>query len=197
MPQHLLGNKKMGLLFVLSAPAGGGKTTLVEMLTQEFDAVVQSVSYTTRQPRKGEMEGIHYHFVSKQKFERLIDEEEFVEFIQLHGEYYGTSSSAICAQQAKGKHVILAIDVQGAREIKEKYGAVSIFLMPPSLDELKQRLTGRGTETLSQLNARLAIAEKEINQAQFYDYTIINDDLQVAYQVLKSVLIAEEHRVRL
>lgn len=191
----LLGNRKKGLAFVLSAPAGTGKTTLVQMLVKEFPCVVESVSFTTRQSRSGETNGIHYHFVTREEFERKIAANEFLEYVQLYGHYYGTGYQEIINLQNSGKHVILVIDTQGAMLLKETFNAVYIFLEPPSLEVLKERLMARKTENLPVIEERLLWAKKELEVAKQYDYRIVNDDLQTAYQVLKSILIAEEHRI--
>lgn len=191
----LLGNVKKGLVFVVSAPAGTGKTTLVHMLIQEFPCVVGSVSYTTRSQRPGEIAGVHYHFVSKEEFESRIEKHEFLEFVQLYGDYYGTSTLTVQKLQEQGKHVILVIDTQGALQLKTWFPATFIFLRPPSMPILRERLAQRKTESPVMIEQRLAIALKEMEAMCYYDYCITNDDLSTAYQVLRSILIAEEHRV--
>jgi guanylate kinase len=195
MSRQLLGNNKRGLAFIVSAPAGTGKTTLVSRLTDEFSCVIASISTTTRQPRAGEIEGLHYHFISKSEFESKIAQGEFLEYVRLYGNYYGTSRRWVEEQLSAGKHVILVIDTQGAKLLRKIFPAVAIFLMPPSLAELARRLQGRGTESQAMLAERLALAEEELKALVHYDYKIVNDDLDVAYQVLKSIIIAEEHRV--
>jgi guanylate kinase len=196
MTLSLLGNRKRGLAFIVSAPAGTGKTTLVEKLAEEFPSVIMNVSYTTRLPRTGEKEGVHYHFISKNQFMQKNAAEEFLEHVCLYGEYYGTSRKWIEEKLNAGKHVVLVIDTQGAIFLRGKYPAISIFVKPPSLEELKRRLSGRGTETQQKIEERLAIAQQEIEALKYYDYEIVNDDLEVAYQVLRSIFIAEEHRVK-
>lgn len=195
MDKKLLGNGKMGLAFVVSAPAGTGKTTLVHMLTQEFPCVIESISYTTRSQRPEEISGVHYHFVSKEEFESKIAANDFLEFVELYGCYYGTSHHTVQDLQRQGKHVILVIDTQGAQQLKTWFSATFIFLQPPSLQVLRERLVQRKTESSDVIEKRLAIAQKEIEASCHYDYCIINDDLATAYQVLRSILIAEEHRV--
>lgn len=195
MTLKVLGNLKRGLLFVLSAPAGTGKTTLMHMLADEFDCVVQSISSTTRMPRPGEIDGKNYHFLSKEEFERKIAANEFLESVQLYGFYYGTSKCWVEEQLQQGRHVVLVIDTQGAVLLKQCCQAVYIFIAPPSLEVLAQRLVLRNTETAEHIAARLSIARDEIAAASAYDYCIVNDDLAVAYQVLRSIIIAEEHRV--
>jgi len=193
---NLLGQKKQGLVFVISAPAGTGKTTLADMLVKEFSRVVESVSFTTRPPRPGEVEGQHYHFVSVEEFQFLAAKGEFIEHVRLYNDYYGTSKSWIESRQKQGKHVLLVIDTQGALALqKSAFKAVYVFVLPPSLEELKERLVLRGTEAGEKIQERLSIADKEMALAKFYDYSIVNDDLQEAYDALKSIIIAEEHRV--
>ncbi len=194
--QKILGNLSHGLSFVLSAPAGTGKTTLVDMLMQEFDCVKASISCTTRPKRHSEIDGVHYHFLSEEEFERRVQAGDFLEHVRLFGYRYGTSRAVVEQMKSSGKHVILVIDTQGALQLIGKEAATFIFLLPPSLDELGKRLLERGTETRESFSTRLAEAEKEIALAAAYHYVIVNDDLSVAYQALRSVLIAEEHRVR-
>lgn len=196
MALKLLGNRKRGLAFIVSAPAGTGKTTLVEKLAEEFPSVIMNISYTTRSPRLGEIKGVHYHFISEDQFKKMVSAEEFLEHVCLYGEYYGTSRKWIEERLNAGKHVVLVIDTQGAIFLRDKYPAISIFVKPPSLEELKRRLNGRGTETQQKIEERLKIAQQEIEALKYYDYEIVNDDLEVAYQVLKSIFIAEEHRVK-
>lgn len=191
----LLGDQK-GLIFIISAPAGTGKTTLVDKLLKEFPSIIAGVSYTTRQPRKGEINGVHYHFISEMEFKAKISAGDFVEYVKLYGNYYGTSQQWIKEQHEKGKNVILVIDTQGALQLKKRLSAVYIFITPPSLDILRGRLIKRQTETPGVIDQRLEWAQHELDTAKQYDYEIINDDLENAYQVLRSVLIAECHRIK-
>lgn len=194
MEYKILGNNPKGLAFVVSAPAGTGKTTLVSMLTKEFPFVVGNVSYTTRPPRAGEVNGVHYHYVSVEEFEAKIHSGDFLEYVKLYGYFYGTSRSAVEDQLLQGHHVILTIDTQGAMQLKNKFPAIYVFLEPPSMEVLRQRLLGRQTESEEAVHERLELAASEILAAQHYDYIIVNNDLNIAYQVLRSILIAEEHR---
>lgn len=196
MTQQLLGNLKRGLIFIISAPAGTGKTTLVNMLTQEFPCVLASISYTTRPIRTGEIDGVHYHFISESDFKQRIGRNEFLEYVQLYGYYYGTSRTWMEERLAAGKHLLLVIDTQGALQLKEKIQTTSIFIAPPSLEELERRLNKRKTESAELMAKRLAWAKEEMRRQSGYDYLIINDDLTTAYQTLRSILIAEEHRIR-
>jgi guanylate kinase len=187
---------KKGLVFVISAPAGTGKTTLVRMLRDEFHSVIESISYTTRSPRPNEIPGRDYNFISIDEFVDKIQEGEFLEYAQVFNQYYGTSRKFVNGQLEKGKHVILVIDTQGALQLKGSLEAVYIFISPPSLDELRARLYRRKSETEEAIETRLSWAEKEMALAKEYDYHIVNDNLKAAYEALRSILIAEEHRNR-
>ena len=186
--------KQKGLIFVVSAPAGTGKTTLVRMLCEEFPSVVESVSFTTRKPRPNEVNGRDYYFIDKAQFEKKISEGEFLEYAQVFGNYYGTSRKFVEAERAKGKHVFLIIDTQGALQLMGKIDAIFIFISPPNLKELRTRLLNRKSETEESLERRLSWAEKEMALAGKYNYHIVNDDLKMAYEALRSVLIEEEHK---
>ncbi len=185
-----------GLVFVISAPAGTGKTTLVRMLIEEFNRVVESISFTTRPPRPNEVPGRDYYFISPEEFEGKIAQGEFLEYAKVFGNYYGTSRKFVESQQEKGKHVILVIDTQGALQLKGKINAVFIFISPPSLEELRFRLHRRKLDTEEAMEHRLSWAEKEMALSSRYDYHIVNDHLKTAYDALRSILIAEEHRNR-
>lgn len=187
---------KRGLVFVISAPAGTGKTTLVRMLKEEFHNVVGSISYTTRQPRVNEVAGRDYHFITTEEFEKKIQDNEFLEYAKVFDNFYGTSKKVVESQREKGKHVILVIDTQGALQIKEKLDAIFIFISPPSIEELRARLHRRKSENDEAIETRLSWAEYEISLAAQYDYQIVNDNLKVAYDVLRAILIAEEHKIR-
>lgn len=191
----LLGNIKRGLVFILSAPAGTGKTTLVQKLVNEFPHVIASVSFTTRAPREGEINGVHYYFVDEAEFTRRIANNEFLEYVKLYDDYYGTSRPLMEEQLSQGKHVVLVIDTQGGLLLKDKIKATYIFVAPPSLNVLEKRLQTRRTEPQHVIEKRLAWAEQEMGAKEAYDYLIVNDDLNVAYQVLRSIVIAEEHRI--
>jgi guanylate kinase len=193
---QLLGLKKTGLTFVISAPAGTGKTTLVRMLTKEFSCVTESVSYTTRKPRAGEVEGRDYFFITKKEFEEKIKAGEFLEYAEVFGHLYGTSKRFVVEEQNKGKHVVFVIDTQGALQLMGKFEAVFIFISPPHLEELKKRLHERKSETEETMAHRLSWAQKEMALKHRYDYHIVNDRLQTAYEVLRAILIAEEHKNR-
>jgi len=191
----LLGNFEKGLVFVISAPAGTGKTTLVKKLQEEFSCVKTTTSFTTRSPRVGEIQGVDYHFISIEEFKKKIDKFEFLEYVELYGDYYGTSKNNIETLQLQGNHVILVIDTQGGLRLKKMIDATLIFVMPPSLEELAKRLEMRKSETPDVIKKRLEWAKNEIEDANHYDYKIVNDNLKTAYQTLRSILVAEEHRV--
>lgn len=196
MSTKILGGLKEGLVFVVSAPAGTGKTTLVRMLQKEFPCIVGSISYTTRNPRPGEQSGVDYFFVSEKEFKEKLKEGEFLEYATVFGHSYGTSRLFVETQQRLGKHVVLVIDTQGAIQLKGRFEASFIFISPPSIQELRSRLYGRKTETDQVIEHRLSWAEKEMELARLYDYHIINENLEIAYEVLRSIIIAEEHRNR-
>lgn len=197
MDQKLLGNLNKGLVFVVSAPAGTGKTTLVNMLTNEFSCIVRSVSYTTRKLRKGEVDGVDYFFVSKEEFEKKIGRGDFLEYAVVFGEYYGTSKEHVEKIINANKHAVLVIDTQGAEKIRALGIGIHIFIVPPHREILKQRLECRDRDSKSDIEIRFEWSQKEIMQTHFYDYKILNDKLEVAYQVLKSIFIAEEHRTNI
>jgi guanylate kinase len=190
----VLGNLKEGIIFIISAPAGTGKTTLVRKLCEEFPCVVENVSYTTRTRRKGEVEGRDYFYVTEEEFKSKIATDEFLEHAQVFGHYYGTSKYTVEELRRSGKHVVLVIDTQGAQQLQAKLDAVYIFIRPPDLNELKRRLINRKSESTEAAAHRLSWAERELALASTYDYQVINDNLETAYQVLRAILIAEEHR---
>lgn len=194
MSSKVLGNLKRGLAFVLSGPTGTGKTTLIHKMHANYPCVVQSISYTTRMPRVGEVPGKDYHFVGLKDFDQMVEKNEFLEHVTLYNHHYGTSKKWVEDRLNEGKHVILVIDTQGGLQLKNRgYQATYIFLKPPSEEELRRRLNSRDTETSSTIDERLKQVKRELTEGQQYDYTIINQDLDTAYEVLKSIIIAEEH----
>lgn len=195
--EKLLGNLSDGLVFVLSAPAGTGKTTLVRMLRDEFTCVVDSVSCTTRPPRSGEVNGKDYFFLKKDDFEAKIQAGEFLEYAKVFDHYYGTLKQHVVENQKKGKHVVLVIDTQGAMQLQEKkFPSIYIFISPPSLQELRERLFKRNTEHPELIEQRLSWAKHEMSLAVNYNYHMVNDNLSRAYEILRSIFIAEEHKTR-
>ncbi|MBI5273681.1 MAG: guanylate kinase [Chlamydiales bacterium] len=176
----------------MSAPAGGGKTTLAQMLTKEFKGkIVQSISCTTRKPRLNEKDGKDYHFLSKEEFFNLASQDKFLEYAPVFDHYYGTLKEDVNYLLNEGKHVLLVIDTQGAMQIKKKAAAIFIFVVPPSMEELKERLIKRGTEDENSIKQRLAIAKQELEMSKEYDYVIMNQDLSKAYEELKDIIIKE------
>ncbi len=197
MAQKLLGTLSRGLLFILSAPAGTGKTTLVRELTKEFACVEQNVSWTTRALRAGEEAGVDYHFLSVAEFEAQVKAGQFLEHAKNFGAYYGSHKGTVEKKLEQGKHLFLVIDTEGARQVKAVMPAISIFVKPPSMAELRRRLEERRTETPEMIEARLARVQIELDAANEYNYQITNDRFEAAYQILRSICIAEEHRTRL
>jgi len=184
-----------GIPLVISAPSGAGKSTLVTGLRNRLPGIGFSVSHTTRPPRAGEQDGVEYHFVDRATFEAMIRRGGFVEWAEVHGNLYGTSIEALESRLAAGEDVVLDIDVQGAAQIAEKLGAaVSIFILPPSLDALRRRLEARGLDAPAVVERRLANAELELPQARRYDYWIVNDDVERATEELCCVVRAERCR---
>lgn len=187
--------KNEGLLFIVSAPSGAGKTSLCRALTDSLDNLVHSISSTTRAPRPGEMDGRDYFFVTADRFQQMIDAGDFVEWARVHDNLYGTSRRVLGDIRAKGIDVILDIDTQGARQIKEKYGdAVFIFIMPPSLGILEERLRNRKADHAEEIAKRMRRARDEIREYTRYDYIIVNRDFDRALGELRSVVIAERCR---
>ena len=188
-------SRRRGTLFVVSAPSGTGKTTLCSMLMKSVCGIQYSISYTTRKPRKGEINGKDYFFVSEEEFRKMIERGEFLEWAEVHGHLYGTSRSQIEKAIHEGKDVLLDIDTQGAINIKNQIkDAVLIFILPPSWEELEKRLKLRGTENQEEIKKRLKTAREEVKKINFYDYVIVNDEIQKAFEQLKSIIIAERCR---
>lgn len=180
-----------GTLFVISAPSGAGKSTLCRELLRKVPAIKLSVSYTTRKPRKGEINNIHYTFISQKRFKNMISRGEFAEWAMVHGNLYGTSVNRLIKLSREGYDIILDIDVQGAIQVKNNYkNAVYIFILPPSMKTLKQRLKGRNTDSEEAVTLRLDRAKDEISGYKEYDYVIINDKLERAYRDLESIIIS-------
>jgi guanylate kinase len=185
------------LLLILSSPSGAGKTTLTRMLLERSPELRFSVSHTTRAARSNEVDGRDYHFVDRPRFLQLVAEGAFLEWAEVHGNLYGTSIAEIERARATGgcTGMIFDIDYQGARQIKSKVDdVVSVFILPPSMTELERRLRGRASETEEAVRVRYAVAEREIEHYALFDYIIVNDDVQRAFDELRSVTIAERAR---
>jgi guanylate kinase len=189
--------KKEGILFIVSAPSGAGKTSLCNELIDIFPDLRHSVSYTTRSPRPGERNGVDYFFVSLQEFDRMVEAGEFAEWAKVHGNLYGTAVRTLDELCSQGINVILDIDCQGARQLKSLYGdAVYLFILPPDFDELRRRLEGRKSDSPEVIEQRLRVAMDEVRESCWYDYIIVNDDFFHAVEKLKSVVIAEQCRTK-
>jgi guanylate kinase len=181
-----------GTVFVVSAPSGAGKTSLVKALLEADPQVKLSVSYTTRPPRPGEIDGVHYHFVSKERFMEMMSRGDFLESAEVYGNYYGTSQHWIEEELAAGWDILLEIDWQGAAQVRKLLpGVVSIFILPPSLAALENRLTGRGQDSEEVIARRLAAAREDMSHVSEFDYVIINDDFATASRDLQAVVRAQ------
>jgi guanylate kinase len=190
--------KKQGILFVVSAPSGAGKTSLCRGITNSLEQLTHSISYATRKPRPGEIDGRDYYFVSQERFQNMIAAGDFAEWAEVHGNLYGTSRRVLDEMIAKGIDVILDIDTQGAAQIKSKYEtAVFIFIMPPSLEILEERLRNRRSDDEPEIKKRLRRAREEIRDYTMYDYIIVNRDFDRALTELRSIVVAERSRTRL
>jgi guanylate kinase len=189
--------KRRGLLVVVSSPSGAGKTTLCHRLMNEFPSVKFSVSYTTRKPRAGEREGVDYCFVSPEEFRRMTEAGEFAEWAPVHGNYYGTPRAAVDSALEGGQDVLFDIDWQGGRQLKTQFpnDAVMIWILPPSLEVLEQRLRRRATDAIDVIERRLVEAKRELQEYGNYDYLIVNDDLERAYDEIRSVYVAAQVQI--
>lgn len=185
-----------GRLYIISAPSGAGKSTLCSMLINKYPTVKYSISYTTRAPRGNEVNGREYFFIDKDTFKQMIDNNDFLEWAEVHGNYYGTSKKQIKNVLNEGIDIFLDIDPQGAMQLKEKLDNIStfIFIAAPSLDELKSRLENRGTDKAENIALRLENAKKEVEYFKKYDYLIINDASDEAFKQLETVYLAEKLR---
>lgn len=182
-----------GVLYVISAPSGAGKTTLCKEIIDIFPNLRHSVSYTTRPPRTGEVHGRDYFFVGQEEFSRMVAAGEFAEWAEVHGNFYGTSLATLNECRSQGIDLILDIDCQGARQLKGRFeGGVYIFVLPPSIGELRRRLDNRSSDSEEVIQRRISNAAGEIKESRWYDYIIVNDKFSEAVEQLKSVLIAEQ-----
>jgi len=184
-----------GALFVVSSPSGGGKGTLIQRVLKELPNLSYSVSYTTRAPRNGEVEGREYFFVTPEEFEHRIAAGEFLEWAHVHGKLYGTSRHQVSREIFEGRDIILEVDVQGAASVRELVSdSVSIFILPPSVETLRQRLMARGTDSPEELDLRLKHAPEELRHYKSFDYVIINDEVEKAATQLRCIVQAERAR---
>mgnify|MGYP000925371482 CR=1 FL=1 len=188
---------KRGNLIVLSGPSGVGKGTVLRRLLKDYKDIEYSISATTRPGRKGEIHGKDYFFLSEEEFFQMVDNNQFIEWAKVHNNYYGTPREYVEKTLQDGRDIILEIDIQGARKVRETYPeAVYVFLLPPSFSELEKRLNKRGTEDEKTKELRLKNAREELKELVNYDYQIINEDLEEAVEQLKAIIVAERCRVK-
>jgi guanylate kinase len=186
-----------GLLFIVSAPSGTGKTTLVERLVQVTPALRMSRSFTSRAPRPGECDGVDYNFVSRERFDRMIEAGDFLEWADVFGNLYGTGYQQTVDCLAAGEDLVLVIDVQGARQVRQRgFEHVGVFVLPPSFEVLEARLRRRSKDSDAQIQQRLGVARQEVTAVSEYDYVVINDELDPAVRRLQSIVDAERARLR-
>jgi guanylate kinase len=186
-----------GLLFIVSAPSGTGKTTLVEKLVQRIPNLCLSRSYTSREAREGEQDGVDYNFISRERFEAMAGGGEFLEWADVFGNYYGTCAGDTDALLARGEDVVLVIDVQGARQVRGRgIENVGVFVLPPSAGILEQRLRGRSKDTEEQIQRRLQVACSEVGEFVRYEYVVVNDELDAAVERLRAIILAERAKVK-
>ncbi len=189
--------EREGILYIISAPSGAGKTSLCNELIDIFPDLRHSVSYTTRAARPGEQHGKDYFFVSEQEFESMVAGGGFAEWARVHGNFYGTAVKTLEEYRSQGIDVVLDIDCQGARQLKSRYSdAVYTFILPPDYRELRRRLKGRNSDTAEVIEQRLQVAVDEVKESAWYDYLVVNDDFSRALEALKSIIIAEQCRTR-
>ena len=185
-----------GILFVVSSPSGGGKGTLIQRVLKRLPNLSYSISYTTRKPRNGELNGREYFFVTREKFTEMVEQNDFLEWANVHSHLYGTSRRQIARDVSLGRDIVLEVDVQGAASIRNLISdAVSVFIMPPSLEVLRERLISRGTDSPDDLAVRLRNAPEELKSYKTFDYVIINDDAEEAAAKLMSIIQSERLRL--
>lgn len=186
-----------GILFVVSSPSGGGKGTLIQRMLNKVSHLGYSVSFTTRVPRNGEVDGREYFFVTREKFEQMVAAHEFLEWAPVHGKLYGTSRNQVLGEISAGRDIVLEVDVQGAASIRDLVpDSVSVFILPPSFEVLRQRLLDRGTDSPEELDLRLRNAPTELKDYAAFQYLIINDDVERAADQLSAIVHAERARLR-
>lgn len=187
-----------GILFVVSSPSGAGKTTLCHRLMKEFPQLVFSISYTTRPQRPNESDGVDYHFVDEQTFSEMVAQRQFAEWAKVHGNRYGTSKAVIEQNLLAGRDILFDIDYQGANQLKATYpdDTVMVFILPPSLDDLSQRLHSRGTDAPEVVARRLAKATEELSHYAEYEFLLVNDDLELSYERLRAIYLAAHQTQR-
>ena len=192
-----MSSEARGQLFIISAPSGTGKTTLAERLVQVVPDLALSRSFTSRPPRAGELDGVDYNFISRERFESMIAGGEFLEYADVFGNLYGTSAATTEQALAHGQDLVLVIDVQGARQVRSQAdGSVGIFVLPPSFPVLEERLRRRSKDSEAQIQRRLAVARREVSAVNDYDYAVVNDDVESAVGRLRTIVEAERARFR-
>lgn len=195
--QVLLSGNPTGNLVVISGPSGAGKGTIVKALLDQYASIHYSVSATTRQPREGEVNGVNYWFVSREEFQRMMNQDELLEWAEVYGNFYGTPRRRVIEAIQRGHDIILEIDPQGAMKIKQNFpAAVFVYIMPPSPRELSRRIIGRGTESQEAIRQRLNSVVNELNYIHEYDYLVINDELTEATADVAAIIRAEKWRVK-
>ena len=185
-----------GLPIIISAPSGTGKTTILRVLKKHLPDLNFSVSHTTRSPRENEQDGVDYHFTTKENFIGMTEHGEFLEWAQIHDNYYGTARKNIADTLKKGNDLVLELDVQGVESLRDlKYQGIYIFILPPSMEELEKRLTGRGTESDNQIKQRLETGKKEISKSHLYDYAVTNVNVDESVDTILAIIRAEKKRM--
>ncbi|MBO8158524.1 guanylate kinase [Thermosyntropha sp.] len=189
--------RRRGILFVISGPSGVGKGTIREALLKRMDDLKVSISATTRPPRPGEVDGKDYFFLNQEQFKKMIEEDNFLEWAKVYQNLYGTPRDFVLENLEKGQDVLLEIDIQGAMQVKNKMPeGVFIFIYPPDIATLSKRLCGRGKDSIESIKHRLAACEEELKHAKYYDYVVVNDDLDVAVKKTEAIIIAERCRIK-
>jgi guanylate kinase len=187
--------KREGIILIISAPSGAGKTTLCRALLERFPNMKESISYTTRTPRVGEVHGEDYFFVSREEFQRMVASDAFAEWAEVHGNLYGTALATLEEARRNGVDLVLDIDCQGARRLKEQIErCVYVFILPPSMAELRRRLESRSSDAQEVIDRRIERAAAEIREARWYDYIIINDNLEAAFEELAAIVLAHSRK---
>ena len=193
-----MSSSRRGLLFIVSAPSGTGKTTLVERLVRDVSGLRMSRSYTSRAARAGERDGVDYNFITRTEFETMVREAAFLEWADIYGNLYGTAAADTERCLANGEDVVLVIDVQGARQVRSRgLENIGVFVLPPSAEVLEARLRGRSKDSEEQIARRLEVACREVEDYATYDYVVINDEVEACVDRLRSIVVAERARVRL
>ena len=192
-----MSNRRRGLLFIVSAPSGTGKTTLVERLVSLVPNLVMSRSYTSRPAREGEQDGVDYNFISRDRFEAMVRDRAFLEWADVFGNLYGTAEADTDARLAAGTDVVLVFVVQGAKQVRSGgIETVGVFVLPPSADTLERRLRGRSKDSEEQIHRRLAVARSEVGEFEQYEYVVVNDEIHAAVERLRAIVLAERARVK-